>query len=78
MEFSFIPLFIWGGGGDIVRPKIGSIISYVGGSTKLTTLRAYTTYEDFVILLEETNKIHHEDCKLYNFVHGCACTILSI
>ncbi|KAF6160302.1 hypothetical protein GIB67_019071, partial [Kingdonia uniflora] len=44
-------------GGDIVRPKIGSIISYVGGSTKLTSLRAQSLYEDFVILLEEISKI---------------------
>ncbi|KAF6161407.1 hypothetical protein GIB67_009286 [Kingdonia uniflora] len=50
-------------GEDIVRPKIGSIVSYVGGSTKLTSLRAHSSYEDFVTLLEETNKIRREDCK---------------
>ncbi|KAF6151690.1 hypothetical protein GIB67_001973 [Kingdonia uniflora] len=48
-------------GGDIVRPKIISIVSYVGGSTKLTSLRAHSSYEDFVILLEETSEIHRED-----------------
>ncbi|KAF6160364.1 hypothetical protein GIB67_019133 [Kingdonia uniflora] len=62
-------------GGDIIRPKIGSIVSYVGGSTKLTS---HSSYEDFVTLLEETSKIHRDDCKLYNFVHCCACTILSV
>ncbi|KAF6136696.1 hypothetical protein GIB67_018699 [Kingdonia uniflora] len=62
-------------GRDIARPKIGSIVTYVGGSTKLTLLRAYSSYEDFVTLLEETSKIRHEDCMLYNFVHGCACAI---
>ncbi|KAF6174626.1 hypothetical protein GIB67_006278, partial [Kingdonia uniflora] len=30
---------------------------------KLTTLRAHTSYEDFVTLLEEINEIHYEDCK---------------
>ncbi|KAF6145153.1 hypothetical protein GIB67_020344 [Kingdonia uniflora] len=64
--------------GDIVRPKIGSIISYVRGSTKLTSLRAHSSYEDFVTLLEETSEIRREDCKLYNFFHGCACVILSV
>ncbi|KAF6162106.1 hypothetical protein GIB67_008235 [Kingdonia uniflora] len=64
-------------GGDIVHPKIGSIVTYVGGSIKLTSLRAYSSYEDFVTLLEETSEIHREDCKLYNFVHSCACTISS-
>ncbi|KAF6166287.1 hypothetical protein GIB67_008715 [Kingdonia uniflora] len=48
-------------GGDIVRPKIGSIVTYVGGSTKLTLLRAHSSYEVFVTLLEETSKICHED-----------------
>ncbi|KAF6177000.1 hypothetical protein GIB67_027800 [Kingdonia uniflora] len=47
--------------GDIVRPKIGSIVTYVGGSTKLTSLRAYSSYEDFATLLEETNEIRRED-----------------
>ncbi|KAF6166180.1 hypothetical protein GIB67_023890 [Kingdonia uniflora] len=65
-------------GGDIVRPKFGSIVSYVGGSTKLTSLREHSSYEDFITLLEETSKIRHEDCKLYNFVHGCACAISSV
>ncbi|KAF6170629.1 hypothetical protein GIB67_020191 [Kingdonia uniflora] len=65
-------------GGDMVRPKIGLIASYVGGSTKLTSLRAYSSYEDFIILLEETSEIRREDCKLYNFAHGCACGISSI
>ncbi|KAF6169171.1 hypothetical protein GIB67_013601 [Kingdonia uniflora] len=65
-------------GEDIVRPKIGSIVSYVGGSTKLTSLRAHSSYKDFVTLLEETSKIRREDCKLYNFVHGCACVISSV
>ncbi|KAF6134181.1 hypothetical protein GIB67_013578 [Kingdonia uniflora] len=50
-------------GGDIVRPKIGSIIIYVGGSTKLTSLRAHLSYKDFVTILEETSEIHREDCK---------------
>ncbi|KAF6175889.1 hypothetical protein GIB67_003377, partial [Kingdonia uniflora] len=59
-------------GGDIVRLKIESIISYVGGSTKLTSLRAHSSYEDLVTLLEETSKICCEGCKLHNFVHGCA------
>ncbi|KAF6156933.1 hypothetical protein GIB67_039694 [Kingdonia uniflora] len=48
-------------GGDIIRPKIRSIISYVGRSTKLTSLRAHSSYEDFVILLEEISEIRHED-----------------
>ncbi|KAF6155199.1 hypothetical protein GIB67_019725 [Kingdonia uniflora] len=65
-------------GGDIVRPKIRSIISYVGGSTKLTSLRAHLSNEDFVTLLEETSKIRREDYKLYNFIHGCACAISSV
>ncbi|KAF6152743.1 hypothetical protein GIB67_021403, partial [Kingdonia uniflora] len=65
-------------GGDIVRPKIRSIVSYVKGSTKLTSLREHFSYEDFVTLLEETSKICREDCKLYNFVHGCACVISSV
>ncbi|KAF6145866.1 hypothetical protein GIB67_028861 [Kingdonia uniflora] len=65
-------------GGDIVRPKIGSIVSYVGGSTKLTLLRAHSSYKNFVTLLEEINEIRREDCKLYNFVHGCACAISSV
>ncbi|KAF6158951.1 hypothetical protein GIB67_042032, partial [Kingdonia uniflora] len=47
--------------GDIIRPKIGSIVSYVGGSTKLISLRAHSSYKDFVTLLEETNKIRRED-----------------
>ncbi|KAF6170117.1 hypothetical protein GIB67_025806 [Kingdonia uniflora] len=50
-------------GRDIVRPKIGSIDSYVGGSTKLTSLREHSSYEDFVTLLEETSEIRREDCK---------------
>ncbi|KAF6163536.1 hypothetical protein GIB67_002541, partial [Kingdonia uniflora] len=65
-------------GGDIVRLKIKLIVGYVGGSTKLTSLRTHLSYENFVTLLEEISKIHHEDYKLYNFVHGCACTILSV
>ncbi|KAF6167879.1 hypothetical protein GIB67_027657 [Kingdonia uniflora] len=65
-------------GGDIARPKIGSIVSYVGGSTKLTSLRAHSSYEDFVILLEEISKICHKDWKLYKFVYGCACAISSV
>ncbi|KAF6167511.1 hypothetical protein GIB67_031712 [Kingdonia uniflora] len=65
-------------GGDIVRPKIGSIVTYVGGSTKLTSLRAYSSYKDFVTLLVETSEIRREDCRLYNFVHGCACAISSV
>ncbi|KAF6153550.1 hypothetical protein GIB67_027417 [Kingdonia uniflora] len=65
-------------GRNIVPPKMGSIVSYVGGSTKLTTLRAHTSYEDFIRLLEETNEIHHENYKLYNYVYGCACTILLV
>ncbi|KAF6150284.1 hypothetical protein GIB67_033983 [Kingdonia uniflora] len=51
-------------GRDIVRPKIESIVSYVGGSTKLTSLREHSSYEDFVTLLEETSEIRLEDCKL--------------
>ncbi|KAF6135416.1 hypothetical protein GIB67_027290 [Kingdonia uniflora] len=50
-------------GGDIVRPKIRSIVNYVKGSSKLTSQRAYLSYEDFVTLLEETSKIYREDCK---------------
>ncbi|KAF6158021.1 hypothetical protein GIB67_008150 [Kingdonia uniflora] len=50
-------------GRDIVHPKIGSIITYVEGSTKLTSLRAHLSYEDFVALLEETSEIRCEDCK---------------
>ncbi|KAF6135194.1 hypothetical protein GIB67_035265 [Kingdonia uniflora] len=65
-------------GGDIVRLKIRSIVTYVGGSKKLTSLKAHSSYEDFVILLEETSEIRREDCKLYNFVHGCACAISSV
>ncbi|KAF6143561.1 hypothetical protein GIB67_029730 [Kingdonia uniflora] len=65
-------------GGDIVRPKIGSIVTYVGGSIKLTSLRVHSSYEDFVTLLKETSEICHEDCKLYNFVHGYACAISSV
>ncbi|KAF6156312.1 hypothetical protein GIB67_013756 [Kingdonia uniflora] len=48
-------------GGDIVHSKIGSIVTYVGGSTKLTSLRAHSSYKDFVTLLEETSKIRRED-----------------
>ncbi|KAF6146374.1 hypothetical protein GIB67_020468 [Kingdonia uniflora] len=48
-------------GGDIVRPKIGVIVTYVGGSTKLTSLRVHSSYKDFVTLLEEASKIHRED-----------------
>ncbi|KAF6134900.1 hypothetical protein GIB67_002301 [Kingdonia uniflora] len=48
-------------GGDIECSKIGSIVSYVGRSTKLTSLRAHSSYEDFVTLLEETSEIHRED-----------------
>ncbi|KAF6163518.1 hypothetical protein GIB67_002523 [Kingdonia uniflora] len=62
-------------GGDIICPKIGSIVSYVGGSMKLTSLREHSSYEDFVTLLEETSEIYCENCKMYNFVHGCKCTI---
>ncbi|KAF6173347.1 hypothetical protein GIB67_027042, partial [Kingdonia uniflora] len=58
--------------------KIGSIVTYVGGSTKLTSLRAHSSYEDSATLLEETSEIRREDCKLYNFVHGCACAISSV
>ncbi|KAF6141639.1 hypothetical protein GIB67_001191 [Kingdonia uniflora] len=61
-------------GGDIVRPKIGSILSYVGGSTKLTSLRAHSSYEDFVTLLEEISEIRREDYKLYNFGKGLSTT----
>ncbi|KAF6144080.1 hypothetical protein GIB67_007541 [Kingdonia uniflora] len=49
-------------GRDIVRPKIGSIVTYVGGSTKLTSLRAHSSYEDFVTLLAETSEIRREEC----------------
>ncbi|KAF6161004.1 hypothetical protein GIB67_007645 [Kingdonia uniflora] len=49
-------------GGDIVRPKIGLIVSYVGGSTKFIVLRAHSSYEDFVTVLEETSEIRREDC----------------
>ncbi|KAF6164139.1 hypothetical protein GIB67_017723 [Kingdonia uniflora] len=52
-------------GGDIVHPKIGSIVSYVGGSTKLNSLRAHSSYEDFVTLLEETSKIRREDSEFW-------------
>ncbi|KAF6145359.1 hypothetical protein GIB67_016820, partial [Kingdonia uniflora] len=48
-------------GGDIVRPKIRSIVTYAGGSAKLTSLRAYSSYKDFATLLEETSKIRCED-----------------
>ncbi|KAF6143487.1 hypothetical protein GIB67_029656 [Kingdonia uniflora] len=65
-------------GGDIVRLKVGSIATYVGGSTKLTSLKAHSPYDDFVTLLEETSEIRREDCKLYNFAHGCACAISSV
>ncbi|KAF6142919.1 hypothetical protein GIB67_003875 [Kingdonia uniflora] len=51
-------------GGDIVRPKIGSIVSYVGGSTKLTSLRAHSSDEDFITLLEKISEIHREDSEL--------------
>ncbi|KAF6172581.1 hypothetical protein GIB67_017134 [Kingdonia uniflora] len=63
--------------GDIVHPKISSIVTYVGGRTKLTSLRAHSSYEDFDTLHEETSKICCEDCKLYNFQlrPGCACAI---
>ncbi|KAF6175787.1 hypothetical protein GIB67_039555 [Kingdonia uniflora] len=64
-------------GKDTVRPKIGLFINYVGGSTKLTSLRAHSSCEDFCTLLEETCKIRRENCKLPNFVNACACTILS-
>ncbi|KAF6151392.1 hypothetical protein GIB67_012252, partial [Kingdonia uniflora] len=59
-------------GRDIVRPKIGSIVTYIRGSTKLTSLRAHSLYKDLVILLEEISEICREDYKLYNFVYGCA------
>ncbi|KAF6144078.1 hypothetical protein GIB67_007539 [Kingdonia uniflora] len=49
--------------GDIVHPKISSIVTYVGGRTKLTSLRAHSSYEDFDTLHEETSKICCEDCK---------------
>ncbi|KAF6160222.1 hypothetical protein GIB67_016658 [Kingdonia uniflora] len=65
-------------GGDIVRPKIRSIVNYVEGSTKLTLLREHSSYKDFVILLKETSEICREDSKMYNFVHGCACAISSV
>ncbi|KAF6170788.1 hypothetical protein GIB67_015740 [Kingdonia uniflora] len=48
-------------GRDIERPKISSIVTYVGGSTKLPSLRVHSSYGDFVTLLEETSKIHRED-----------------
>ncbi|KAF6156274.1 hypothetical protein GIB67_008044 [Kingdonia uniflora] len=50
-------------GGDIIRPKIGSIICNIGGSTKHTSLRVHSSYKDFVILLEEISKIYREECK---------------
>ncbi|KAF6155557.1 hypothetical protein GIB67_004551 [Kingdonia uniflora] len=50
-------------GGDIVPPKIGSIVTYVGGSTKLTSLRAHSSYKDFLTLLKEISEIRREDCK---------------
>ncbi|KAF6141366.1 hypothetical protein GIB67_021182 [Kingdonia uniflora] len=65
-------------GGNIVCLKIRSIVSYVGGSTKITTLRAHSSYKDFITLLEETSEIRREDSKLYNFVHGCAYAISSV
>ncbi|KAF6165597.1 hypothetical protein GIB67_021867 [Kingdonia uniflora] len=65
-------------GGNIVCPKIGSIVTYVGGSTKLTSLRTHSSHKYFVTLLEETSEIRREDCKLYNFVHSCACAISSV
>ncbi|KAF6168266.1 hypothetical protein GIB67_018246 [Kingdonia uniflora] len=65
-------------GRDIMRPKIISIVTYVTESTKHTSLRANSSYEDFVTLLEETSEIRREDCKLYNFVHGCPCVISSV
>ncbi|KAF6138968.1 hypothetical protein GIB67_010694 [Kingdonia uniflora] len=65
-------------GGDIIRLKIRSIATYVEGSTKLTSLRAHSSYKDFVTLLEETSKICREDCKLCNFVDGYACAISSV
>ncbi|KAF6152216.1 hypothetical protein GIB67_036063 [Kingdonia uniflora] len=51
-------------GGDIIRPKIRSIVTYVTESTKHTSLRAHSSYEDFVTLLEETSEIRREDCKV--------------
>ncbi|KAF6136990.1 hypothetical protein GIB67_030754 [Kingdonia uniflora] len=51
-------------GGDIVRLKIRSIISYIGGSTKLNSLRAHSSYGDFVTLLKETSEIYPEDSEL--------------
>ncbi|KAF6172510.1 hypothetical protein GIB67_007023 [Kingdonia uniflora] len=48
-------------GGDIVCPWIGSIVTYIGGSAKLTSLKAYSSYKDFVILLKETSEIRRED-----------------
>ncbi|KAF6173683.1 hypothetical protein GIB67_000585 [Kingdonia uniflora] len=48
-------------GGDIVRSRIGSIVNYVEGSTKVTSLRAHSSYEDFVTLIEDTSKIRCED-----------------
>ncbi|KAF6152956.1 hypothetical protein GIB67_039663 [Kingdonia uniflora] len=50
-------------GGDIELPKIGSIISYVGRSAKLTSLRVHSSYEDFITFLEETSEICREDWK---------------
>ncbi|KAF6175545.1 hypothetical protein GIB67_023065 [Kingdonia uniflora] len=38
----------------------------------------YSSYENFVTLLEETSEIRREDCKLYNFVNGCTCAISSV
>ncbi|KAF6134449.1 hypothetical protein GIB67_011875 [Kingdonia uniflora] len=65
-------------GRDNVRLKIGSIITYVGESTNLTSLRVHSSYKDFVTLLEEISEIRRENCKLYNFIHGCACAISSV
>ncbi|KAF6167894.1 hypothetical protein GIB67_027672 [Kingdonia uniflora] len=48
-------------GGDIVCPKIRSIVSYVRVSTKLTSLRAHSSYEDSITLLKETNEIRCKD-----------------
>ncbi|KAF6168768.1 hypothetical protein GIB67_012166 [Kingdonia uniflora] len=56
-------------GEDIVHPKIRLIVSYVGGSTKLTSLRAHSSYENFVILLEETSKICLEDSEFQSEPH---------
>ncbi|KAF6144184.1 hypothetical protein GIB67_004857 [Kingdonia uniflora] len=57
-------------GGDIARPKIGSIVTYVGGSIKLTSLRVHSSYKDFVILLEETSEIRREDSN-YRGLDSC-------